>query len=181
MAELIELLPANYKNSQEVVELQEALGNHIAAATAAKADVFKQLDVNTATWGLSYWEQAYGIKTDILKSYDYRRTRLLSKMRGQGSTTSAMIKNAAESFSNGEVEIAEDNANYQFTVKFIGAKGIPPNLDDLKDAVEEIKPAHLKAIYEFTYLVWYELDAKNWTWDQLDAQDLTWNELEVLS
>lgn len=176
---LIDLLPSNFKNSAEVVELQEAFNTQTDAIAYAKEDFFKQLDVNTATWGLTYWEKAYGIKTDITKSYSYRRSRILSKMRGQGTTTKAMIKNTAESFSNGEVDVIENNLQYTFTVKFIGARGIPPSLDDLKSAVEEIKPAHLDVVYLFTYLTWDELETYNKTWNEWDALNLTWNELEL--
>lgn len=176
---LIDLLPHNFKGSAEVVELQDAFNTQDEAIAAAKEDFFKQLDVNTATWGLNFWEKTYGLKTDITKSYSYRRSRILSKMRGQGTTTKAMIKNTAESFSNGEVDIIEDNSIYTFTVKFIGTRGIPPNLDDLKNAVEEIKPAHLAVVYLFTYLIWDEFDAYNNTWNQWDDMNLMWNELEV--
>lgn len=176
---LIDLLPPNFEYSAEVVELQGAFNTQVEAIAAAKEDFFRQLDANTATWCLKYWEKAYGLKTDISKPYIYRRTRILSKMRGQGSATKAMIKNTSESFSNGEVDIIEDNSQYTFTIKFIGARGIPPNLDDLKNAIEEIKPAHLAVIYLFTYLTWNEFDSYNNTWNEWDDLNLTWDELEV--
>lgn len=172
---LIDLLPPNFKDSAEVVELQDAFNTQTEAIAATKEDLFKQLDVNTATWGLTYWERAYGIKTDITKSYNFRRTRIKSKMRGQGTTTKAMIKNTSESFSNGEVDVIENNSQYTFTVKFIGVRGIPPNLDDLKNAIEEIKPAHLAFTFEYTYNTWN--DISHMTWNQASAH--TWDQLRV--
>jgi len=148
---LIDLLTPNYAESPEVVELQGVFNTQVEAISAAKEDLFKQLDIATATWGLTYWEKAYGLNTDLSKPYDYRRTRILSKMRGQGSTTKAMIQNVAESFSNGQVEVIEYNNEYRFEIKFTGTLGIPPNMEDLTAAIEEIKPAHLAYTYVIIY------------------------------
>ena len=62
-----------------------------------------------------------------------------------------MIQNMAESFSNGEVAVIEDAANYHFDIKFVGTIGIPPNMDDLTAAINEIKPAHLTYAYIYVY------------------------------
>lgn len=148
---LIDTLTPNYKNSPEVVEIQGAFNTQVEAITAAKEDLFAQLDVATATWGLALWEKAYGLIIDVSKPYDYRRTRIISKMRGQGSTTNAMIQNVAESFSNGQVDILEYPSEYRFEVKFTGTLGIPPNMEDLTAAIEDIKPAHLAYAYVILY------------------------------
>lgn len=158
---LIDLLPRNYKESREVIELQGALANQVEAIRAAKENLFQQLDINTATWGLKLWEEIYGIKIDITKPDSYRRTRILSKMRGQGTTTKAMIQNVAESFSNGEVEVIEHNGEHRFEIKFTGTIGIPPNMDDLTAAVQDIKPAHLA--YEYTYIYRTHRDLSQYT------------------
>ncbi|MMZ67964.1 hypothetical protein D1872_306060 [compost metagenome] len=49
--------------------------------------------------------------------------------------------------------------------------GIPPNLDDLKEVIEEIKPAHMKVEYEFSYLLIRDIDGVM-TLDQLDQVPL---------
>lgn len=43
-----------------------------------------------------------------------------------------MIKNVAETFSGGEVNIIQDNPNYAFVVQFVGVKGIPKTCSYLK-------------------------------------------------
>jgi hypothetical protein len=85
------------------------------------------------------------------------------------------MKNVSESFTNGEVDIIENNPAYSFTVKFVGSKGIPPNIDDLKAAIEEIKPAHLAVQYEFSYTLWSEV--KNITWGTVKTG--TWGQLRI--
>ena len=86
-----------------------------------------------------------------------------------------MIKNVSESFSNGEVNIIENNLNYSFIVKFVGMLGIPPNMDDLQAAIEEIKPAHLTFTFEYTYTAWE--DVKKLTWGQVATG--TWEDLKT--
>lgn len=148
--DLIGLLPDYYQNSVEVVDLQGAIQPAAAAAQTARNDMIAQLNVETATYGLDTWEAALGLKTDASKSYEYRRTRILSKLRGAGTTTIAMLKNVSESFSDGAADILEYPAEYRFEIKFAGTWGVPPNMEDLTAAIEEIKPAHL--VYAFIYL-----------------------------
>lgn len=174
---LIEQLPIFYQNSPEMVSMQDALNVQTEAALVAMEDALAQLDVQTATWGLAYWERALGLSVDISKPEDYRRSRIISKLRGQGTTTVAMIKNVSESFSNGAVEVIEDPANYHFDIKFVGTIGIPPNMDDLTAAIEEIKPAHLGYAYIIIYNCWSDVSAK--TWGALAAK--TWGEVKEVA
>ncbi|MBV7275457.1 YmfQ family protein [Clostridiaceae bacterium UIB06] len=138
-------------------------------------DLVDQCFVDAATWGLKFWEEFLGITVDENKALDYRRSTIKAKLRGTGTITVKLIKNVAESFSNGEVEITENIQPFTFEVKFVGSRGIPPNLEDLKSAINEIKPAHLSVQYKFTYTVWKEV--KNLTWGQ--AKNDSWNNLKV--
>lgn len=179
MSNLIDYLPERYRNSPEIVELQQVLQTQADKLIAARDGRFQQFFIREATWGLRLWETALGIETDLSKPYSYRRTRIESKLRGLGTTTVAMIKNVAESFSNGAVEVIEHNGEYYFEIKFVGTFGIPPNMDDLTAAIEEIKPAHLGYAYLFIYPTWDDYDAFDHTWDEWDAAGLTWDELEL--
>ena len=109
--------------------------------------MFAQFFVTTATWGLAAWEAALGLDTDISKSYEDRRTRILSKLLGQGATTKTLIQSIAKTFFSGDVVVTEYPSGYRFDIRMVGALGIPVNMNDLTAAVEEIKPAHL----DFTF------------------------------
>ena len=110
-----------------------------------------------------------------------RRSMLMAKLRGAGTTTEALVRNVAESFTYGEVDVLGDYPNYTVKITFIGEKGIPANLNALKRALREIIPAHLAVEYIFTYLTWDEFDAYNKSWDEWDALNLTWDEFEKYS
>jgi uncharacterized protein YmfQ (DUF2313 family) len=141
-------------------------------------DVLDQFFVSTTDTSLERWENEFNLS--VANNYDlaYRRSKILSRLRGSGTITAALIKNVAESFENGTVEVIEDSTNYSFTIKFISTLGIPPNLDDLKDAIEELKPAHLAVIYEFTYMDWNDYEGYNKTLDAWDALNLTFDNFE---
>ncbi len=176
---LIDMMRPNYKNSPQAAELQAALNKQTEKLMNTKDDMLAQLNVRTATWGLGLWEKALGIVTDISKLPDFRRSRIESKLRSQGVTTKIMIKNVAESFSNGIVDVIEHAAEYRFDIKFIGTLGIPPNMDDLIAAIEEIKPAHLAYAFIYTYITWDSVERYNHTWDEWEMKNLTWDAFET--
>lgn len=178
---MIDSAPGYYQYSQIYAAIQAAQANEYDSQEAKNADLQKQLYTTKATWGLKYWEEALGIPINESDSYDIRRSRVLSKWRGKGNFSAAMIKNMAEAYSNGEVEVTIDAANYLVTVKFIGARGIPENLEDLKAAVSNIIHAHLGLEWKFSYLTWNELDAAGYIWDTLDAVGYTWDVFETLN
>lgn len=171
---LIDRYPVFWLASEPTVWIISALGGETDALRASLSDLLAQCNVETATWGLVLWERQLGIDTDVEKPYDYRRSRILSKLRGTGTVTVAMIKNMAESFSNGEVDVIEDAANYHFDVKFVGTMGIPPNMDDLTAAIEEIRPAHLTYAYIYVYRTWQMVGDKTWA----QASAYTWQEMK---
>ena len=179
MSNLSQYLPDYYQNIREFQTLIGTENEEVEQLSATIDEVLEQFYVDTATWGLVNWERICGIPTDESKPIDQRRSVIKSKLRGIGTVTVDLIKNVAEAYLNGGVNVTEDFANYTVKITFIGKRGVPPNLSDIQNALREIIPAHLAINYEFTYLRWDELDSYGWTWDELDAKSLTWDELEV--
>lgn len=140
-------------------------------------DLLKQCFIDTATWGLIYWEEEYGITTNLNYSYEERREVIKAKKRGQGTCTVALVKNVAESFSGGECNVIENTGPYEFTIQFIGVKGIPKNMANLINAIDDIKPAHLVYNFKYTYTSWDYLDSKNLSYN--NAEKITWDDLEI--
>ena len=86
-----------------------------------------------------------------------------------------VIRRTALAFTGVEAEVVEDYAHYFFYVKFVGAYGIPPNISQLTDAIEEIKPAHLGFSFLYRYVIWDELRPDVWN----DLRVYTWDGLRV--
>ncbi|WP_455822994.1 YmfQ family protein [Clostridium butyricum] len=140
-------------------------------------DLLKQCFIDTATWGLVYWEEEYGIVTNLNYSYEERREVVKAKKRGQGTCSKSLIKNVAEAFSGGECNVLENTAPYTFTIQFVGIKGIPKNMQGLINVIDEIKPAHLIYDFKYTYTSWDYLDSKNLTCNE--AEKITWDNIEI--
>jgi uncharacterized protein YmfQ (DUF2313 family) len=149
--DLMKYLPKYYYTSKVMQNVQKANAIELGLYDYKLDDILDQLLIDTATWGLAYWEKEYGLETNLTYDYEMRREIVRAKKRGKGTTTIAMIKNTAEAFSGGEAEVIPHNSEYYFVVHFIGIKGIPRNMQAFKDMLETIKPAHLGVEFQFTY------------------------------
>ncbi|MFK0522550.1 YmfQ family protein [Paenibacillus illinoisensis] len=177
--ELFSYLPSYYETSRVMQADMQAKGTEMDLLYQALDETLDQFFVRTATWGLEFWEQELGLEPDRLKPVEQRRAVVESKLRGAGTFSGRLVANVAEAYAGGKVDVTFQPEAWSFTVSFVDTMGIPPNIDDLKRAIDELKPAHMAVEYEYRYLVWDDLDRKQVTWDELDAASLTWNELEV--
>ena len=127
---------------------------------------------------LTRLEKEFKVRPDSEMTLDDRKSVLISTLRGVGVTNIAKLKTVAESFTNGKVDIITDNPHYHFTVKFVSEFGIPPRIQNVKDAIEKIKPAHLGVDYEFKYNTVYDLrkftveELRQYTVEELIKKDL---------
>lgn len=151
MKVLIDRLPGFWAGSPQVVELQRVLDEMVQAAGGSEADTLAQLFLPTATWGLSWWEQAYGITPISGQTEDQRRTRILGKIRGQGVATVALIQATAGAYVDAAVSVEEHPGEFRFTVIFDDIGTQPPEPEEMTDAINEIKPAHLTFDYLYIY------------------------------
>jgi len=156
-AELFSYLPAYYETSRIMRADMDIKGVEMDALYQALEETYQQFFVHTATWGIGYWENELGIVSDITKPLEQRRAVVESKLRGGGKFSGALVKNVAEAYDGGTVKVTFQSERWNFTIQFVDTHGIPPNLDDLKAAIEEIKPAHLSVEYKFSYLLIREI------------------------
>lgn len=175
--DLIKLLPDYYEKNVTMRTLQSVISQASAELEGGLSSTIQECFASTASRMLSRYEQILGLKVDASKSDAFRRERIFAKISGSGTTTKDMIIGVASRYSNGSVEVIEDNANSQFTIKFVGTRGIPGNMSNLKLTIEEIKPAHLAVTYEYVYNTW--TDASKLTWAQ--AAEYTWEEIRTVN
>lgn len=159
-------MQAFHAQSPETRAIYEALEQQTDKAALRVDEGLAQLNLFTATWALPLWEQAFGLEPDAEKAPQYRRERVMARMRGPGRPTPARMKELAESFTNGAVEVEEYPEQYRFVLCFVSADGVPPHIGDLAEAVEQFKPAHLSFGFMYTYLTHEELS--KFTHAQLD-------------
>lgn len=105
-----------------------------------------------------YWEELMGFSPAPDWELERRRERVRSRMLSQKRMTLPVFQEIVESMAMTEVEIREDPDNYLVTVKFVGIYGITPYLDDVKAEVEQIRPYHIKVVYEWVYVMEEQLE-----------------------
>lgn len=169
-------IPDYLKTSRIMTSILDAEGVELDDLRMSLEEVLQQFYVETATEkGLTIWERFLGLNSFAGKPLEQRRSRIISKLRGMGTVTTELIQNVAESYIYGHVTVTEHPETYSFTIKFMDPLGVPANLEDVKAAVDDIKPAHLGVIYEFTYTTWG--DVKSLTWGTVKTG--TWGELKT--
>ena len=170
---LMKYLPWYYEKSITMKEIQESIAKEFGVLAYYMENAQKQFFIDTATWGLSIYEKELGIKTNMNLDFEERREIIKAKLRGRGTTTKEMIKNTAEAFSGGEVDVIEYPEEYRFIVKFIGVKGIPKNMQGFIEMLETIKPAHLAYKFKYTYTTCQMLIDWNVTCDEVKTMTCT--------
>lgn len=172
----IKYLPSIYYKPNEVENIQASLLAEDIEVKEAIEYILEQIFVDTATWGLDSWERMLELKIDRKETYENRRARIKMRLRGVGTFNKVMIKNLCKSFVNGNVCVIENNSDYSFTIKFIDIKGIPGNLEYLKQAIEEVKPAHLNFSFKYLYNTWGFLSSNIWG----ELENKTWEEVRII-
>jgi len=175
--EMLKAGPSYYYKSRLMNSLLDAYAKELRGLEFKLGAAQDSLFIDSVVENIDLWERDLSITKDVLKPYDFRREKVKAKLRSAGTTTKAMIQDVASAFSNGVVEVIEDNENYAFKVKFIGTKGTPLNMTDLSAILEEIKPAHLAFSYDYTYNTWSFVADKTWQ----DASVLTWGGIQTFS
>lgn len=121
------------------------------------SDNEKQKFIDEATWGLDVYENEQGTVTVKTKSYGERREVVKAKLRGRGTLTAQLIKETADAYTNGDVEVEFLNGVIQIT--FVNIYGRPKNMEDMYETLDDNKPAHLALKCVFRYRTHGELKA----------------------
>ena len=106
-------------------------------------DALDQLFVDSATWGLSEWEETLGIYAKPTDSYEQRRNRILLKLQGHQTSTLAFMKSLVERYCSEDchIDIVEENETY--TLHIVSTNGRIVYTKDLMEAIDTYKPAHI--------------------------------------
>ena len=160
---LINKLPSFYDNDI-TKPIQDSFSVEANSINDEVENTLNQFYVDSATFGLDYWEKMLGISKNN-NDIQTRRENIKAKMRSRGTTSIEVIKNICEAYSNGIVEINVDYSNYSFEIVFVSTIGVPLSFEELDRVINEIKPCHLAHSYQFNYNTHSNL--ANYTHEQL--------------
>ena len=150
------------------------LTDPMLAARAAVLDTADQAHIQTATWGLGLWEELVDITPAAGATNEERRPAITPKLLGSGTCNAGMVSDIARALTGCDAVVIEQHSTYQFSLQFIGDEpGLAQfDLDAIRAAVEEVKPAHLEFI--ILGITWADFDLVNMTWYDLHQMRATW-------
>lgn len=148
---MLDNLPRQYRRDPTVKALSGAIEGVLAALETEAASVPPQISLDAVTWNLETEERLVGITPAPGATPEERRTALKSKWRSGGKLTIEQVQAVCDAWKNGEVVVSFTGGKIR--LQFVGAYGVPVNLDALKAAVRLVIPAHLAAEYAIKYLL----------------------------
>jgi len=176
---MFDYIPKEYADITETVALINTEATELELLYSHVNDVLAQFNIESATWGINAYEYDIGVTSNESKPLDQRKSVVISKLRGAGVTTRELIDNVAEAYANTDVEVIEDNPNYNIVVKFVGTFGIPPNMSDLERSLREIIPAHMIYTLVFTYVTYDMLNGKYANYNAIQTSGLKYDDILV--
>ena len=171
---MIEKLPYYYRKSKVVEDLYAVVQKALAEVSSDISAEDLMLFITTTT-DFTLHEKDAGLSA-ITADNETKRARILARIQGGGVLTKRALSELINIYDKTGTAITEDFSNYTVTITFTGRKGKPYNLDEIKAAVEEVKPAHIQIEYAFEKNTWEDLRIKLNTWG--NAMALTWGGAE---
>ena len=167
---LTDLMPERYLASPEVGAAAGIIWVLGEVFRARALDWLAQLTIDTATWGIVYWEREYGVTPQATDTLDDRRSRVKAKLRAPQTVTAAMLENLTDSYINGQSEVTELPRQYKVKIRFNGEYGVPANLESLTAALLEVLPSHV--VYEYLYRYLLVREVHGMTINELQSHTL---------
>lgn len=168
---MIEKLPYYYRKSQLVKDIysvvQTAIDNVKSDISTADLRLFI-----TTTDDFAPHEKDVGL-SEITADNETKRARVIARLQGNSLLTKPELENLINIYDKTGCTVTEDFENYTVTILFSGRTGKPYNLAEIKAAIEEVKPAHLRFEYEFQKNTWDDMRRKLGTWN--NAKAFTWD------
>ena len=141
---MLRMVAPIYDKSKAALYLFQSLGIVLQKETDFVAiDFIKQMFPQTTTWGITAWEDEYGIVHDTSKTIEQRRTYLMSVMYKKRPMTPKRLKQIVEGVTGYGSEIVENVADNTIIVIVYGYVW---NLKQLTDELDRKIPAHLNYI-----------------------------------
>jgi len=145
--QMLDTVAPIYNNSKVTLYLFQAMGitleqitNFMSLDFEHEDNFISQIFIQTATWGLKYWEDEYGVTPDPSWDYEQRRQNLLTKIQYTAPITPRKIADRISSLTGIPATVDEVDGTNALEVILHELK-----LDhlDVYKTVDRITPAHL--------------------------------------
>ncbi|MGL5125918.1 MAG: putative phage tail protein, partial [Fusobacteriaceae bacterium] len=156
-----------------LTDVVEAIQSNTSETSVNVDNITSCLIVKADEETCTKWEGWLELTSEPNWTLQDRIDRIIYTINSKGFFTKKWLKEQANIFTNGIIEVVESFENWHFVVKFMSVIGLPPNLDNFGKMVDLNKPSHLTWEYEFRYRTWGELEPRTWgelepfTWEQI--------------
>ena len=157
LVDLLSYMPEHLTKDRETVTLLLVESEEHNLQEKWLQEIFKQFFVETATWGLALWENDLELKPSQTDDYTQRRNRIYLRLQGRQTVTKEFMKKLVKRYTSADsiVDIIEYSSKYSFKITIDGEGILYRN--DLLDAIETYKPAHLAYLIELVTRLMDEL------------------------
>ena len=148
--DILNMLPRIYRKDKWLNDLFQSVGLSVDRLEQDTENALNELFGDTATYALPMYEKEL-LRNGEGKTLEDRRAAVIAGWQRGGKVDIYQIQAAANAWRNGETVV--DFRNGKIVVTFVGAFGVPDDMQGLMDAIGIIKPAHLIVEYIFRYLL----------------------------
>lgn len=149
--------------------LYQVMGIEMEEARHYFEELRSQSFPETATWGISYWEQRYGLPVDDTLSIEERRQRITAKRGLRAPMNPARIEQIISDLCKKPCAVTEDNKNYRFYIS-VYTDDVKINFDDIKNRIKKIKPSHLSSSLNLQLYPMSFINRKSFVFKQFDIK-----------
>lgn len=143
-----------YDKSYIAKWLYQVIGLEMDDAHLKFEELLMQVFPETATWGLVYHEQKYGIITNPAKDIEERRYEVIRKRDFRAPMSPARVETIIEGISKTEVKVTENIAPYTFLVEIAADENqTQVNFNMIHRTIKKIKPSHLSFLAIVFFLI----------------------------
>lgn len=161
-AEMLRSVTPIYNNDDLALAIFEANGKLMHEISVVIEELKFEMYPQNATWTIEYWEQMLGIKTNKNLSDADRVQMVLFELNKYFSVTRSHMESMVNSFVPSKTaKVIEIPVEYAFRVNLPLEEDV--NYPATKAMVEDIKPAHLEALYFFVAAEQFKLSIKQTT------------------
>lgn len=128
--------------------LYQVMGLEMEDARQRFEELRRQAFPETATWGLTYWEQRYGITPNPMDDVETRRQAVLYRQSARAPMNPARIEEIIRGMTGMSVTVTENVDDYTFGVRIENTGNKEVDIPAVTGRLQKIKPSHQ----------WFQLD-----------------------
>ncbi len=151
MNRLLNYLPPYEQESKVFQEIMNAMEDEFDELFLNIEDLDKQLNPDTATWGLAILEKELGLPVNPDLDIDTRRSLIKSRLLMQPPGSKNKLVDILKTFVE-TAEIEEHSSEYRFDIILKTRDVLEDKVPHIRSTIEEFKPAHLDYMFVMCYL-----------------------------